>query len=81
MPFSLLFFWGEVDFLAAACDNQLGPPARCLFVYPLFGWEGSPAKIDYRKSGYPYSNLSTGGPSQKACASTNMHTYIYIYIS
>ena len=31
---------------------------------PLFGWEGSPTKIDYRKKGnYPYSNLCTGGPS------------------
>ena len=31
---------------------------------PLF-WkgEGSPTKIDYRKKGYPYSDLSTGGPT------------------
>ena len=30
--------------------------------YPFFG-EGSPTKIDYyRKTVYPYSNLSTGGP-------------------
>ena len=28
---------------------------------PPFG-EGSPTRIDYRKKGYPYSNLSTGGP-------------------
>ena len=34
-------------------------------VYPCLG-EGSPTKIDYRKrSWYPYSNLSTGGPSNK----------------
>ena len=31
-------------------------------VYPFLG-EGSPTEIDYRKKGYPYSNLSTGGPS------------------
>ena len=24
----------------------------------LFGWEGSPTKIDYRRKGYPYCNLS-----------------------
>ena len=28
----------------------------------LFGWEGSPTKIDCRKKWYPYSHLSTGGP-------------------
>ena len=28
--------------------------------YPFV--EGSPTKIDYRKKGYPYSNLSTGEP-------------------
>ena len=27
--------------------------------------EGSPTKIDYRKSWYPYSNLSTGGPRKQ----------------
>ena len=37
---------------------MLGPPV--VPFYHCFG-EGSPAKIDYRK-GYPYSNLSTGGP-------------------
>ena len=31
------------------------------FLTPLF-WEGSPTKIEHRK-GYPYSNLSAGGPS------------------
>ena len=39
-------------------------PARCPSHPFLFWGEGSP-KIDYRKSWYPYSNLSTGGPSQK----------------
>ena len=29
--------------------------------HPFFG-EGSPTKIDYRKSGYPSSNVSAGGP-------------------
>ena len=33
---------------------------------PFFGWEDSPAKIDYRKKGYPYSNRSTGELSQPA---------------
>ena len=36
--------------------QMLGPPARCHSL--LFFWEGSPTKIDYRKSWYPYSNLS-----------------------
>ena len=30
--------------------------------YPFLG-EGSPTTIDYRKEGYPYSRLSTGGPT------------------
>ena len=38
----------------------LGPPV--VPFYPFFG-EGSPTTIVYRKNGYPYSNLSTGGPS------------------
>ena len=42
--------------------NSLGPPARCPFADPFLE-EGSPTKIDYRKKGYPCSNLSTGGPS------------------
>ena len=36
---------------------HLGPKAGAS-VYRLLG-EGSPTKIDYRKSGYPYSILST----------------------
>ena len=39
----------------------LGPPV--VPFYQLFGVLGSPTKID-RKSWYPYSNLSTGGPSK-----------------
>ena len=38
----------------------LGPPV--VPFYPCLG-EGSPTKIDYGKKEYPYSNLSTGGPS------------------
>ena len=42
----------------------LGPPARCPFTVSFLG-KGSPTKIDNRKkgTGYPYSNLSTRGPS------------------
>ena len=32
----------------------------------LFFGEGSPTIIDYRRKGYPYSKLSTGGPSYSA---------------
>ena len=39
----------------------LGPPV-VPFLTPFLG-EGSPSKIDYRKSWHPSSNLSTGGPS------------------
>ena len=35
-------------------------PSSALFS-PVFGWEGSPTKID--EKGYPYSDLCTGGPS------------------
>ena len=53
-----------------ACLEIGGPPKNGGFsllgspvvpFYPFLG-EGSPAKKDYRK-GYPYSNLSAGGPS------------------
>ena len=37
-------------------------PNFCPFTASFLG-EGSPTKIDYRKKGYPYSKLSTGGPS------------------
>ena len=36
-----------------------GSSERCPLFCPVFGWEGSPTKIDDRKKvGYPYSNLS-----------------------
>ena len=38
-------------------------PSQVPFYRFFLGWEGSPTKIDYRKKGYLYSNLSTGGPS------------------
>ena len=48
----------------ASCELRsvrlLGPPV--VPFYPFLG-EGSPTKIDYRKKGYPYVNLSTKGPS------------------
>ena len=47
--------------LNAGLMTEPGPPARCPFTVSFLG-ESSPAKIDYRKSWYPYSNLSTGGP-------------------
>ena len=37
--------------------DRLGFPARCPFTN--FFAEGSRTKIDYGKSGYPYSNLFT----------------------
>ena len=41
----------------------LGPPARCQLLSFLFWGQGSPTKKDKKeKKGYPYSNLSTGGP-------------------
>ena len=42
--------------------SLLGPPVVQAFTN-FFGWDASPTKIDYRKKGYPYSNLFTGGPS------------------
>ena len=48
-----------------ARSRPLGPPAGCPSL-PFLFWLGgkAPTKIDYRqKSGYPYSNLYTGGPS------------------
>ena len=41
-------------------QSLLGPPV--VPFYPFLG-EGSPTEIDYRKKRYPYSILSTGGPS------------------
>ena len=42
--------------------EYLGRPVVPFYPFVLLG-EGSPTKIDYSKKGYPYSNLSTGGPS------------------
>ena len=47
----------------------LGPSARCSFTVPSLGG-GFPTKIDYRKEGYPYSLLSTGGPR---CTNCSLH--------
>ena len=49
-----------------ATNNKHRIPLLGLPVVPFsfFGCEGSPTKTDYRKkSWYPYSNLSTGGPT------------------
>ena len=47
---------------------SFGTPPLCLLLgppevpfYPFLG-EGFPTQIHCRKNGYPYSNLSTGGP-------------------
>ena len=37
--------------LATGASGLLGPPARCPTSHPLFGCEGSPPKIDYRRKG------------------------------
>ena len=43
--------------------RHLGPPAiGALLPYMFLVGEASPTEIDYRKKGYPCSNLSTGGP-------------------
>ena len=42
--------------------GRLGLPVVPFLTDSFFGWKGSPAQIDYRKSWYPYSNLSAGGP-------------------
>ena len=41
-----------------ACIVSCTTPSSAL----TFFWEGSPTKVEDRKKGYPYSNLSTGGP-------------------
>ena len=46
-------------FATESTERRPGPPV--VPFYPVFG-EGSPTKIDYRKKGCSYSNLSTGGP-------------------
>ena len=40
------------------------PPRSPSSALSPFFLGGSPTKIDYRTKGYPYSNLSTGGPSK-----------------
>ena len=52
----------EVDGEVAENLGLLGPLARCQLL-PTFLGEASLSFIDYRKKGYPYSNLSTEGPS------------------
>ena len=49
------------SFLRLGDGGGCRTPARCPLTVSFFGWEGSPAKIDYRKEGCPYSNLS-GAP-------------------
>ena len=49
---------------AAVQGNQLGAGGPPVVPFDPFLGEGSPTKIDYRKSWYPYSNLSTGGARQ-----------------
>ena len=57
----LLSVWEQLIFLPRSPSSAL---------YPFVG-EGSPTKIDYRKNGHPYSNLSTGGPSCNDARKTN----------
>ena len=39
-------------------EPKLGPPVVLYFtLFCIFVWEGSPTKIDYGKSWYPYSDL------------------------
>ena len=40
----------QVMYAGATSKHQLGPPARCP-LSSVFGWEGFPTKIDYRKGG------------------------------
>ena len=63
--------WGGISRTAAYTWNADSPGCRvqrnwipqCPFT--LWG-EGSPTKTDYRKKGYPYSNLSTKKPRKHA---------------
>ena len=57
----LLWFSGTSNHLTAKIGSPfppwqvpcLGPPARCPFS-PLFGWEGSPTKIDKKEKMVPF---------------------------
>ena len=46
-------------------ESLLGPPARCQLLYRYLFWVGRVPllKLTTEESWYPYSNLSTGGPS------------------
>ena len=59
---SVLFVFFFAGRNPSKAPYRLSPPAKCQQL-PAFLAEGSP-KINYRKSWYPYSNLSTGGPSR-----------------
>ena len=49
------------------CLSGISSRSPVVPFYPFWG-EGSPTKTDYReKIWYPYSNLSTGGPSHFCC--------------
>ena len=39
--------------LAFLWVHGLGPPTRCNLSHPVFGWAGSPTKVDYRKNSTP----------------------------
>ena len=54
--------WGSMGEEGGARSSTRSPSSALSPTF--FGWEGSPTKINYGKKGYPYSNLSTGGPSQ-----------------
>ena len=47
---------------AGKCGGPNGPRFPVVPFYPFLG-KGSPANYRLQKQGYPYSNLSTGGPS------------------
>ena len=49
---------GWIDHFHAGPKGPLGPPEPRCPSLPVVGWEGSPTKVDYRKSWFSYSNLS-----------------------
>ena len=55
--------------------TQLGPPV-VPFLTSFLG-EGSSTQIEYRKKGYPYSNLFTGGPGQISMVCTVCYKRFY----
>ena len=64
MSFGTVVFvrWEGHGELTKTCPCPLGETSLGLPVVPFsplfFGWEGFPTKIDNKKDGYPYSNLS-----------------------